>query len=328
MEADAEKPRGPGFKMSDGDWTCEEEGCGNINYARRAECNRCKAIKPLTKSKGGIEIGKHLAEKSKGLFSAEDWQCATCGNVNWARRGDCNICHAPKFGKIEERTGAGGGFNERGTVEYKEKVESDGEYDDFGRRRKKKKSGASAIDSAEPLIGDAVDPLAPPLQEESGDEEDMGRYALDDSEEEGESSSSDDEKEEEKPKLKILQARKSLSRSPTRSKQESAALKNGDKSVSRSKSKSQSPSSRSRKSPTSSVKSRRSRTISRKSRSRSGSRNGSRSRSRKSPSSSRKSQSSRRSRSRSRNGSSSRRSPKLSRRNSSSSKRSGSRRPR
>ena len=34
---------------------------------------------------GGIQIGKHLAEKSKGLFSAEDWQCATCGNVNWAR---------------------------------------------------------------------------------------------------------------------------------------------------------------------------------------------------------------------------------------------------
>ena len=43
---------------------------------------------------------------------------------------DCNICHAPKFGKIEERTGAGGGFNERGKVEYKENVESDGEYDD------------------------------------------------------------------------------------------------------------------------------------------------------------------------------------------------------
>ena len=43
---------------------------------------------------------------------------------------DCNICHAPKFGKIEERTGAGGGFNERGIVEYNEKVESDDEYDD------------------------------------------------------------------------------------------------------------------------------------------------------------------------------------------------------
>lgn len=28
-----------------------------------------------------------------------------CGNVNWARRNECNVCHSPKFGKIEERTG-------------------------------------------------------------------------------------------------------------------------------------------------------------------------------------------------------------------------------
>jgi len=27
--------------------------------------------------KGGVEIGKQLAEKSKGLFSADDWQCKT-----------------------------------------------------------------------------------------------------------------------------------------------------------------------------------------------------------------------------------------------------------
>lgn len=25
----------------------------------------------------GLEIGKQMAEKSKGLFSAEDWQCGT-----------------------------------------------------------------------------------------------------------------------------------------------------------------------------------------------------------------------------------------------------------
>ena len=27
--------------------------------------------------KGGTEIGKQLADKSKGLFSADDWQCKT-----------------------------------------------------------------------------------------------------------------------------------------------------------------------------------------------------------------------------------------------------------
>lgn len=25
--------------------------------------------------KSGAEIGKHMAEKSRGLFSADDWQC-------------------------------------------------------------------------------------------------------------------------------------------------------------------------------------------------------------------------------------------------------------
>jgi hypothetical protein len=31
--------------------------------------------------KMGIEIGSALAEKSKGLFSAEDWQCAKVNSV-------------------------------------------------------------------------------------------------------------------------------------------------------------------------------------------------------------------------------------------------------
>ena len=28
-----------------------------------------------------------------------------CGNVNWARRNECNVCKSPKFAKIEARTG-------------------------------------------------------------------------------------------------------------------------------------------------------------------------------------------------------------------------------
>lgn len=72
-------------------------------------------------------------------FSADDWQCSKCGNVNWARRQQCNMCNAPKFGEIEERTGYGGGYNDRGVVEYKERRDDDDEYDEFGRRRKKRK---------------------------------------------------------------------------------------------------------------------------------------------------------------------------------------------
>lgn len=40
------------------------------------------------------------------------------------------MCNAPKFGEIEERTGYGGGYNERGVVEYIKRDESDDEYDE------------------------------------------------------------------------------------------------------------------------------------------------------------------------------------------------------
>ncbi len=50
--------------------------------------------------------------------------------MNWARRSDCNVCKHPKFSKVEARTGFGGGYRDREDVEYKEREESDDEFDD------------------------------------------------------------------------------------------------------------------------------------------------------------------------------------------------------
>lgn len=58
---------------------------------------------------------------------------ARCGNINWARRTECNVCHEPKLGKVEARTGLGGGYNERENVEYIEREESDDEFDEVGK---------------------------------------------------------------------------------------------------------------------------------------------------------------------------------------------------
>ncbi|XP_065344275.1 zinc finger Ran-binding domain-containing protein 2 [Cloeon dipterum] len=155
------KPQEGGHRGShrkgDSDWLCPDADCANWNFAWRTSCNRCGGTKPpgedassssnSSKKKLGHEIGKAMAEKSKGLFSADDWQCSKCGNVNWARRHQCNVCNAPRYGEVEERTGFGGGFNDRGVVEYKErKEESDDEWDEFGRRKKKNSASSSSAD--------------------------------------------------------------------------------------------------------------------------------------------------------------------------------------
>jgi len=128
------------FHASEGDWVCSKEDCENVNFARRDKCNKCgraKGSSYIVKN-AGSEIGSKFAEKSKGLFSADDWQCSKCSNINWARRTTCNVCNAPKVGPDENRTGFGGGFKENEGVIYNERQDdSDGEYDEFGRKKKK-----------------------------------------------------------------------------------------------------------------------------------------------------------------------------------------------
>ena len=79
----------------------------------------------------------------KGLqrdVKGPDWDCPSCGNVNWSWRNDCNQCHTKKPASVlttdGNRDGAGGGFNERqerASANASVVVGEDG-FDDFGRR--------------------------------------------------------------------------------------------------------------------------------------------------------------------------------------------------
>ena len=46
-----------------------------------------------------------MYDKSEVYDIMQNTDFFSCGNVNWARRMDCNVCNTPKFGTIEPRTG-------------------------------------------------------------------------------------------------------------------------------------------------------------------------------------------------------------------------------
>ena len=60
-------------------WTCLYNTIDNFTGLKVLLLNvilleKGRAVDKIKKS--GTEIGKHVAEKSKGLFSADDWQCS------------------------------------------------------------------------------------------------------------------------------------------------------------------------------------------------------------------------------------------------------------
>ncbi|GBP09199.1 Zinc finger Ran-binding domain-containing protein 2 [Eumeta japonica] len=128
----------------------------------------------------GTEIGKAARKNRVAYSSAEDWQCNKCANVNWPRRMTCNMCNAPKFCDVEERTGFGGGYNDRGVVEYKEREESDSEYDEFGRLKKRVKNSFNS--ESRRIKTDSKQERSSEEEEddddEDGDDGDLAKYNL------------------------------------------------------------------------------------------------------------------------------------------------------
>ena len=104
------------------------------------------AIEKANESKGIPQETKHAYDdvKKGGMvrnLKGPDWNCESCGNVNWCWRSNCNKCNTSKPKTImsnEVRVGTGGGFLERQERVSSMAVEiaEDG-YDDFGRRLKK-----------------------------------------------------------------------------------------------------------------------------------------------------------------------------------------------
>jgi len=92
------------YEMRGMDWRAERERNKN------RKCYECGAFGHIAK-----ECTKRKGKKTSGFqFKSTDWQCPSCGNINWDWRQHCNKCNLKKPDDTadEKRTGKAGGYNE------------------------------------------------------------------------------------------------------------------------------------------------------------------------------------------------------------------------
>mmetsp|Transcript_9400 Transcript_9400/g.24336 ORF Transcript_9400/g.24336 Transcript_9400/m.24336 type:complete len:214 (+) Transcript_9400:204-845(+) len=131
------------------DWQCPKPSCRTVNFKKRLTCVSCGARKP-DGSQRPLEDWRDGEKHVQG-----PWDCPDCRTKNEAGAYYCAQCKRPsddmakmleeekKMRSMDE--GRGGGLFDRQDPNDKKDWDSDGEeFDEFGRRKKKKGAAKGA----------------------------------------------------------------------------------------------------------------------------------------------------------------------------------------
>mmetsp|Transcript_4654 Transcript_4654/g.10188 ORF Transcript_4654/g.10188 Transcript_4654/m.10188 type:complete len:538 (-) Transcript_4654:253-1866(-) len=86
--------KGKGKGAMPGDWICPS--CQDLQFARNTHCRQCGTEKPEADSVHIVGAGMEgmMAPGGKGMKPG-DWNCGSCGELNFARNMECRRCGAP-----------------------------------------------------------------------------------------------------------------------------------------------------------------------------------------------------------------------------------------
>jgi len=165
------------------DWQCPKPSCRTVNFKKRLTCISCGARKP---------DGTHrpLDDWRDGEKHASGpWDCDACHTHNEPGAFYCIQCKKPSAEMMvmmeEEKSrrsteeGRGGGLYDRQDPSDKKQWDSDGEdFDEFGRRKKKRSAGSAAAAAGRSRAGESVAPSSVAVAEDADSK--RGKAALGD----------------------------------------------------------------------------------------------------------------------------------------------------